>query len=185
MLNMQVFTSGTGRISRQTWWLASIVLAVIYFVVEIVVGVIAGLGRESGAVVIVQLLNLVVVIAYAAFSIMIGVKRLHDVDKSGWFYLISLIPLVGGLIIFIYCGFIKGTVGPNKYGDDPTLPQELNDQFRTGESIPAPAQSGTNIWLIVAVVVGVFICIPVLVITVLTLMGPAISNIFSTINMKL
>ncbi len=47
-----------------------------------------------------------------------SVRRLHDVDKSGWWVLIAFIPLIGGLILlFWFC--TRGTQGPNKYGDDP------------------------------------------------------------------
>ena len=46
------------------------------------------------------------------------VRRLHDIGKSGWFYLIALIPYIGGLIlILLMC--IKGEVGSNKWGDNP------------------------------------------------------------------
>lgn len=47
------------------------------------------------------------------------VKRWHDRDKSGWWMLIGLIPLIGGLWILIECGFLDGTRGSNKYGPSP------------------------------------------------------------------
>jgi len=47
------------------------------------------------------------------------VKRWHDRDKSGWWVLIVLIPLIGWLWMLIECGFLEGTIGPNKYGPDP------------------------------------------------------------------
>jgi uncharacterized membrane protein YhaH (DUF805 family) len=48
----------------------------------------------------------------------VGVRRLHDRDKSGWFMLIMLIPLVGGIILLVVCA-MEGTHGSNKYGADP------------------------------------------------------------------
>jgi uncharacterized membrane protein YhaH (DUF805 family) len=46
------------------------------------------------------------------------VRRLHDTDRSGWYYWIALIPLVGGILLIVwFCS--RGTVGPNKYGPDP------------------------------------------------------------------
>jgi uncharacterized membrane protein YhaH (DUF805 family) len=59
---------------------------------------------------------------YALWAIIPGlavtVRRLHDLDKSGWHLLIGLIPLVGGIILLIwYC--TEGTRGPNRYGPDP------------------------------------------------------------------
>ena len=47
------------------------------------------------------------------------VKRWHDRDKSGWWVLINLIPVIGWFWTLIECGFLDGTVGPNKYGPDP------------------------------------------------------------------
>jgi len=47
----------------------------------------------------------------------VSVRRLHDLDPSGWRILIDLIPLVGGIILLIwFC--MKGTDGPNRFGPD-------------------------------------------------------------------
>ena len=48
----------------------------------------------------------------------VTVRRLHDTGKSGWLYLLALIPYIGSLIIFIFT-VIKGDRGDNKYGPDP------------------------------------------------------------------
>ena len=48
--------------------------------------------------------------------ISVTVRRLHDIDKSGWFMLLGLIPPIG-FIILLYLLAQKGTEGPNKYGD--------------------------------------------------------------------
>ena len=47
------------------------------------------------------------------------VKRWHDRDKSGWWVLINLIPVIGWFWTLIECGFLDGTPGPNKYGPSP------------------------------------------------------------------
>ena len=47
-------------------------------------------------------------------GIAIGVRRLHDLDKSGWWTFIVLIPLVGWIILIVwYC--TKGTAGSNRF----------------------------------------------------------------------
>jgi len=109
------FTSAKGRIGRQTWWLATLFLYMLLFVASALIGVLAG-NDQSG---ISSLLFLVVEIIFAAAYITICVQRLHDLDKSGWYYLIALIPFIGGLILLVQLGFIKGTIGQNQYGDDP------------------------------------------------------------------
>ena len=50
-----------------------------------------------------------------------SVRRLHDLDRSGWWILLSLIPVIGWIILLIwYC--TKGTDGPNRFGPDPLGP---------------------------------------------------------------
>lgn len=51
-------------------------------------------------------------------TLAIGVRRLHDVDRTGWWILISFIPLIGVLVLFIWW-VTKGTDGPNQFGPDP------------------------------------------------------------------
>ncbi len=48
-------------------------------------------------------------------------KRWHDQDKSGWFSLLLLIPLLGILIVIAMLGFIGGSPGPNRFGDGPMV----------------------------------------------------------------
>ncbi|KTE17052.1 DUF805 domain-containing protein [Sphingopyxis sp. H115] len=61
-------------------------------------------------------------------SIAVTVRRLHDQDKSGWFYLISFIPYIGGLVLlFFMC--VDGTPGPNRYGPDPKGGRGYGDLF--------------------------------------------------------
>ena len=57
-------------------------------------------------------------ILYMEFAI--GVKRLHDTDKSAWLLLLTIIPILNILFILIACGFAKGDEGDNKYGPPPT-----------------------------------------------------------------
>lgn len=58
-------------------------------------------------------------------SIAVTVRRFHDQDKSGWFYLLSFIPYVGGLIALVFM-LIEGTRGPNRFGPDPKDPGSAN-----------------------------------------------------------
>jgi len=52
-------------------------------------------------------------------TIAVGIRRLHDVGKSGWFFLLLLIPFFN-LYVFFYLMLIKkGDIGDNQYGPDP------------------------------------------------------------------
>jgi uncharacterized membrane protein YhaH (DUF805 family) len=53
-------------------------------------------------------------------GIAVSIRRLHDTNKSGWWILINLVPLVGG-IIFLVLMCIEGDPGPNLYGPSPKL----------------------------------------------------------------
>jgi uncharacterized membrane protein YhaH (DUF805 family) len=66
----------------------------------------SGLGLFSGIFALVALIP----------SIIVYIKRFHDRDKSGWWVLIALIPIIGALWILIELGFLKGTPGPNRFG---------------------------------------------------------------------
>ncbi len=61
-------------------------------------------------------------LAYGLFmfipGLAVSVRRLHDVNKSGWFMFISLIPIIGAIWILVLF-FTEGTPGPNEYGEDP------------------------------------------------------------------
>jgi uncharacterized membrane protein YhaH (DUF805 family) len=47
-----------------------------------------------------------------------AVRRLHDLGHSGWWYLIGLVPVVGGAVLLIwFC--LRGTEGDNRFGPDP------------------------------------------------------------------
>ena len=51
-------------------------------------------------------------------NLAMAVRRLHDRDKSGWFVLLGLIPIIGAIILIVW--FVqRGTVGDNRFGPDP------------------------------------------------------------------
>jgi uncharacterized membrane protein YhaH (DUF805 family) len=51
-------------------------------------------------------------------SLGVLVRRLHDTGRSGWWYFIVLVPLVGGILLIVWLA-TEGTKGPNAYGPDP------------------------------------------------------------------
>jgi len=97
-----------GRAARpEFWWFA---LANFIVAVALVI-----LIQVSG---IFWLLYVAYVLGVIIPSIAVAVRRLHDTDKSGWWYLIALVPFVGGLILLILL-CLEGTPGPNQYGAGP------------------------------------------------------------------
>jgi uncharacterized membrane protein YhaH (DUF805 family) len=63
----------------------------------------------------------------AAFSlatflpgIAVGARRLHDIDKSGWWLLIGFIPIIGWIVLIVW-GIRRGDFGPNRFGPNPLM----------------------------------------------------------------
>jgi uncharacterized membrane protein YhaH (DUF805 family) len=69
-----------------------------------------GVGLLSG------IFSLLVIIP----AILVYIKRWHDRDKSGWWMLILLIPIVGAIWFLVELGFLPGTPGPNRFGPPPS-----------------------------------------------------------------
>ena len=68
-------------------------------------------------------LSTVLAIPGGLMTLSATVRRLHDTNKSGWWILISLIPFIGLIIIFILAS--KGTEGINRFGDYPLKLKEI------------------------------------------------------------
>jgi uncharacterized membrane protein YhaH (DUF805 family) len=65
------------------------------------------------------LLAFLLAIPAAWANLALQAKRWHDRDKSGWWILVNLVPLVGGLWSFVETGLLPGTPGPNQFGESP------------------------------------------------------------------
>jgi uncharacterized membrane protein YhaH (DUF805 family) len=113
----QIWLSFTGRIPRKVYWLYFFVPMIVVF--GMIGGVTAAMGggREGGGYSIVMAMLQILVIWP---SIAVSVKRWHDRDKSGWWVLIGLIPIIGGLWALVENGFLRGTEGSNRFGGDAT-----------------------------------------------------------------
>ena len=97
----------SGRAIRSEYW---------YWVLFTVIGsIVAGIiDAVLGITVIDPLFGLATILP----SIAVAIRRLHDLDRTGWWIFIGLIPLIGWIILIIwYCS--RGTVGSNRFGPDP------------------------------------------------------------------
>lgn len=96
-----------GRARRSEYWWFTLA----YFVASIVLSVIDGIW---GTPVLQGLLGLGLLVP----SLAVGARRLHDIGKSGWMLLISLIPIVGAIILIIWLAK-DSDPRPNEYGPSP------------------------------------------------------------------
>ena len=121
----QMLFGFNGRIRRSQWWLVR--LAVIVGAILLVFVLIGGMsaifgGTDSVPDVVGGIGGLVLIVVYLAvlwIELALTVKRWHDRDKSGFWYLIVLVPLIGPIWALIELGFLDGTQGPNQYGPSP------------------------------------------------------------------
>ena len=97
-----------GRINRQRYW----TFVLVYVGLSVVAGILDGI--TNGA-----LFGIVLGLAGLYPSICVSIKRWHDRDKSGWWSLINLIPVIGWIWSLVEQGFLAGTAGPNRFGEDP------------------------------------------------------------------
>jgi uncharacterized membrane protein YhaH (DUF805 family) len=110
-----LYFSSTGRISRKTYWVASLTLVLLSVVTELLEEIVV----TSGDAVV---LSLITLLAVAIPSLMLSIKRFHDRGKSGWCMFIGFIPVLGPLWLFVELGFFGGTIGSNLFGPDPLAP---------------------------------------------------------------
>jgi uncharacterized membrane protein YhaH (DUF805 family) len=106
----------SGRASRSEYW---------YWVLfAFLVGIAASIADASlgGGMSTVGILGGIVGLALLLPNIAIAIRRLHDRDKSGWWLLLVLIPLIGAIILIVWF-VVRGTSGPNRFGPDPLQAQ--------------------------------------------------------------
>ena len=100
-----------GRINRKPYWMFFLAMIVANIIVAVVAGM---LGDTLGMII---LIPFIIVLIWAGLAV--SVKRWHDRDKSGWWVLIGLIPVIGPIWVLVECGFLTGTAGQNRFGADP------------------------------------------------------------------
>lgn len=100
-----------GRIPRKTYWMFFLAIIVLNVVALALDSLIAGDDIDAF-----PLFSIIISLALIWPSIAVSVKRWHDRDKSGWWMLITLIPLVGPIWALVENGFLAGTEGDNRFG---------------------------------------------------------------------
>lgn len=103
-----------GRARRKEYWY----FVLFHMIVSIVLGVIDGLTGSFSGDVGLGLLGAIYALAVLIPSIAVIVRRLHDTDRSGWWILISLIPLIGTIVLIVFL-VLDSTPGANRFGENP------------------------------------------------------------------
>lgn len=122
---IRLFFSFRGRIGRQSYWVGSLTLMVIGLMANLLD--ITADTTDDGF----GLISLATSIGLIFPTLALTTKRWHDRDRSGWWTLILLVPIFGGLWMSIQLGFLKGVGWENRYGPDPL-------KFQSGSFPPSP-----------------------------------------------
>jgi uncharacterized membrane protein YhaH (DUF805 family) len=117
------YATFSGRASRAEYWWWFLSLLLFMLVVGLVDAFVIAplLGFQVGDETAGQPLSLLASLAVLLPNLAVGVRRLHDSGKSGWWLLIGLIPLIGFLVL-IYFFVQPSDNGPNAFGDEPKWP---------------------------------------------------------------
>jgi len=104
---LKKYVTFSGRARRTEYWMFTL-FNIIFSIVAGVLDVVLGLG----------FINLLYTLAVLLPAIAVGVRRLHDTDRSGWWMLIGLIPLIGAIVLLVFfC--LEGEKQENRFGADP------------------------------------------------------------------
>lgn len=110
-----------GRARRKEYWMFALFNCIVYFGYCILaVLAVAALGRNIQPAVALLAFVPLWLYALAVFipSLAVTVRRLHDTGRSGWWFLISLVPFVGGIILLVFV-CTDSQPGPNMFGPNP------------------------------------------------------------------
>ena len=106
----------SGRARRKEFWL----FMLLYFIAMVVAGLFDDLvvGERVAFDPTMGVFSWIVFLGLLIPSTAVSVRRLHDKNLRGWWFLLFLIPLIGTIALFIlYC--MRGTDGENRFGADP------------------------------------------------------------------
>ena len=101
------YANSNGRARRSEFWYWTL----FNFIVQLIAALLVRATDMS-------FISLVASLALTIPSVCVGIRRLHDIGMSGWYYLISFIPLVGTILMIVW-GVRDSQPGPNQYGPNP------------------------------------------------------------------
>ena len=93
--------------------LFNIIVGVVLALIDMLLGTFSAAGN-------IGLLSGIYSLAVLIPTLAVLVRRLHDIDRTGWWILINLIPLIGTIVLLVFA-LMPGTPGSNRYGPDPKL----------------------------------------------------------------
>jgi uncharacterized membrane protein YhaH (DUF805 family) len=126
ILPLRRYATFAGRSRRREYWLFALFAAVLLVAAAAIdvalgygrVGSDQGLGTYRAYASTWGPVEMVVGLGLLLPQLAVQVRRLHDIDRSGWWLLLWLLPVLGGFVLFVFM-LLDGTHGQNRFGADP------------------------------------------------------------------
>lgn len=116
LVALKKYATFSGRAQRAEYWYFVLFYILIFIGLSFIDGVMGSFSSEAGMGFLGGLLTLGLLIP----SIAVGVRRLHDTGRSGWWLLLALIPLVGAIVLLVFT-VQDSEAGANSYGPNPKI----------------------------------------------------------------
>ncbi len=104
----------SGRSRRKEYWYFVLFTVLISIALSVIDGLIGTYDSSAGVGLLSGIFSLAILIPGIAVSI----RRLHDIDRTGWWVLISLVPIIGWIVLLVF-HLQDSTPGTNSYGSNP------------------------------------------------------------------
>ena len=113
---LKKYATFSGRAQRAEYWYFVLFYILIFIGLSFIDNITGSFSAEAGM----GLLGGILTLALLIPSIAVGVRRLHDTGRSGWWLLIVLVPLVGAIILLVFT-VQDSEPGENAYGHNPKV----------------------------------------------------------------
>ena len=123
MSPLAMLFSFKGRIRRIDFWLYSTLVFAVMAMAAGLTGLALGIDLADPSDPRAILVQAGAVLIFLWPNLAVCAKRLHDRGLSGWWILISFLPVIGNAWLVINLGIMRGAQGPNRYGPPPARPQ--------------------------------------------------------------
>ena len=145
----------SGRASRQEFWMFVLFNLLFAMAWALVAGLLTGLfgdsfDHDSDRLIFMYKLIAIYYAVTTVPAMAVGVRRLHDTGRSGWWMLVSLVPIAGGIwLILLMC--LDGSAGDNRYGSPP--------DGTTGNAPKYDLRQKALMWLTAFAVFSIYMCL--------------------------
>jgi uncharacterized membrane protein YhaH (DUF805 family) len=110
---LQQYVGFSGRARRSEYWWFFLFNVLVSIVASILDSVLGTMSDDTN----VGLIGSIAGLALLLPSIAVGIRRLHDTSRSGWWILIGLVPIVGWIVLLVF--YVQDSHGDNQHGPSP------------------------------------------------------------------